>query len=51
MITSLRNTFPNHLVGYSDHTLPDATMSSLSTAYVLGARVLESILHLTNHYL
>lgn len=28
-------------MGYSDHTKPDATMTILSTAYLLGAEVIE----------
>tara|TARA_B100000700_G_C14978904_1_gene825331 strand:+ start:290 stop:1354 length:1065 start_codon:yes stop_codon:yes gene_type:complete len=41
MIKSLVNTFPNHIIGYSDHTLPDDAMTSLVTAYLLGAKVIE----------
>ena len=28
-------------IGYSDHTLPDETMTILTTAYLLGAEVIE----------
>ena len=41
MIVHLKNTFPHYLVGYSDHTLPDKNMLVLTTAYLLGARVIE----------
>ena len=41
VIERLRRMFPDFLVGYSDHTLPDAGMLVLTAAYVLGARVLE----------
>ncbi|MDC0853504.1 N-acetylneuraminate synthase family protein [Candidatus Pelagibacter sp.] len=41
MITSLKNKFPNYLIGYSDHTLPDTGMINLLTAYSLGAIILE----------
>jgi sialic acid synthase SpsE len=40
-IRHLRNMFPEYVVGYSDHTLPDAQMLVLTTAYLLGARVIE----------
>ncbi len=41
MITGLRRAFPNRFVGYSDHTLPDDAMTSLTTAWLLGAVVIE----------
>lgn len=41
MINSLKDSYPNLQIGYSDHTLPDKWMSSLTTAYALGAVVLE----------
>ena len=41
MILSLKNKFPNYLIGYSDHTLPNADMLNLTTAYLLGAKVME----------
>lgn len=41
VITTLKRIFPEHRIGYSDHTLPDVTMSILSTAYLLGAEVIE----------
>jgi len=41
MITHLKKIFPNYLVGYSDHTLPDSCMVVLTTAALLGAKVIE----------
>lgn len=41
MISSLESNFPNHIIGYSDHTLPSKDMTNLTTAYLLGARVIE----------
>jgi N-acetylneuraminate synthase len=41
MITGLRRAYPDRLIGYSDHTLPDPFMTSLTVAYLLGAVVLE----------
>jgi sialic acid synthase SpsE len=37
----LRDTFPEYIIGYSDHTIPDPQMLVLTTAYLLGARVIE----------
>ncbi|MGK2961638.1 MAG: N-acetylneuraminate synthase family protein [Gemmatimonadaceae bacterium] len=41
MITALRDEYPDVLVGYSDHTVPDEGMTTLTTAWLLGARVIE----------
>lgn len=41
MITGLREAFPDLIIGYSDHTLPDDNMIVLTAAYLLGARVIE----------
>ena len=41
MIKGLRRVFPLNIVGYSDHTLPDPEMSALTTAYLLGAVIIE----------
>jgi sialic acid synthase SpsE len=46
MINGLQKTYPNHIIGYSDHTLPDDDMTSLITAWILGALVIEK--HFTN---
>lgn len=41
MIKHLKTIFPQHLIGYSDHTKPDRGMSILVTAYLMGASILE----------
>jgi N-acetylneuraminate synthase len=41
MITGLRQRYPDRLIGYSDHTVPEPSMTSLLTAWLLGAVVLE----------
>lgn len=41
MITGLAEAFPEYLIGYSDHTVPDPDMTALAVAYSLGAVVLE----------
>lgn len=41
MIIDLKNKFPNNVIGYSDHTLPSKEMTNITTAYALGARVIE----------
>jgi len=41
MISGLAKEFPETLIGYSDHTVPDQKLSSLTTAYLLGATILE----------
>lgn len=40
-ITRLREMFPQCKIGYSDHTMPDERMLILTTAYQLGAQVIE----------
>lgn len=40
MIPSLANLFPQHIIGYSDHTMP-GDMQVLETAALLGARIVE----------
>lgn len=40
MIKDLQKRFPNNLIGYSDHTLPD-NMKILEIATLLGASILE----------
>lgn len=47
MISHLKKKFPEIVIGYSDHTKPDKNMSCLTTAYLLGARVIEK--HFTNN--
>lgn len=46
MITGLKNRYPDRLIGYSDHTVPEPSMTSMLTAWLLGAVVLEK--HFTN---
>lgn len=41
MILDLRRRFPEALIGYSDHTVPDAEMAVPTTAALLGAAVIE----------
>lgn len=41
VIQTLKKDFPDVKIGYSDHVAPDPTMQTLSTAYMLGAEVLE----------
>ena len=41
MIKYLKAVFPNCLIGYSDHTIPDESMLVLTLAYLFGARVIE----------
>lgn len=41
MITGLQRAYPDRMVGYSDHTLPDDAMTSLITAHLLGSMVIE----------
>ena len=41
MINDIKKNFPNYVIGYSDHTLPDKYMNNLNVAFSLGAKVLE----------
>lgn len=41
MIAGLAARYPEFIVGYSDHTVPDAAMVVLTSAYLKGARILE----------
>ena len=41
MIKSLIEHFPNHTIGYSDHTLPDDEMSVLQLSFIYGAKIIE----------
>ena len=41
IIETLKKTFPDVRVGFSDHVAPDDTMMTLATAYLLGAEVIE----------
>lgn len=41
MILGIKRAYPELVVGYSDHTVPDANMTVLTTAYLKGARIIE----------
>lgn len=41
VIETLKKTFPDIRIGFSDHVAPDDNMITLSTAYLLGAEVIE----------
>ena len=41
MIEGLVRRYPEHIIGYSDHTLPNSAMTSLTTAHLLGAVIIE----------
>lgn len=41
MILNLKKEYPDYFIGYSDHTLPDSSMLVLTTAVLLGAKVIE----------
>jgi len=41
MIKHLKDIFPDIKIGYSDHTMPDKTMTILTTAYLFGAEIIE----------
>lgn len=41
MIKGLARAYPDKIIGYSDHTLPDEFMTSLISAQLLGAKILE----------
>jgi sialic acid synthase SpsE len=40
-ISHLRTVFPEHITGYSDHTKPDAQMLVITSAWQLGAMIIE----------
>ena len=41
MIKSMKEYYNTKIIGYSDHTLPDSTMSVLTTACLMGAVIIE----------
>ena len=41
MITSLKKLYPELVIGYSDHTIPDKEMTTLTTAFLKGAVIIE----------
>lgn len=40
-ISYLKKVFPQYIIGYSDHTVPDEGMLVLTLATILGARIIE----------
>lgn len=40
-IKEMSNRYPKSIIGYSDHTLPSDNMTTLTTSYLLGARIIE----------
>ena len=40
-IKRLKEEYPNHIIGYSDHTKPDKNANVIKTAYNLGALIVE----------
>lgn len=40
-IATLKATFPDEFIGYSDHTKPDYSYNVIKTAYLLGAQAVE----------
>ena len=47
MIDDLKKRYPKHLIGYSDHTLPDKNMLNLISAFLKGAFIIEK--HFTDN--
>jgi sialic acid synthase SpsE len=47
MIDGLKLEFPDYIIGYSDHTMPDIFMTSLITSWMKGAMVIEK--HFTDN--
>jgi N-acetylneuraminate synthase len=41
MIWHMNKVFPDNIIGYSDHALPQHSKEILSTAWLLGAQVIE----------
>lgn len=48
-IISLKDKYPNLIIGYSDHTRPDNSLDLLKTAYNLGAIIIEKHFTLDKH--
>ena len=49
MIEDLKESFPNYIIGYSDHTKPDDNMNTLIVADIKGAKIIEK--HFTDNKL
>lgn len=41
MIKGLKRAYPDNVIGYSDHTLPDEAMTPLVSSFLLGAMIIE----------
>ncbi len=41
MIKHLKRSFPQCIIGYSDHTIPDSAMTAVVSSFMLGAEVIE----------
>ncbi|SKA62680.1 N-acetylneuraminate synthase [Succinivibrio dextrinosolvens DSM 3072] len=41
IIKGLKKIYPKLKIGYSDHVMPDECMTTLTTAYLLGAEIIE----------
>lgn len=41
MLSHLKHSYPNNIIGYSDHTVPDSEMSQLMASFYLGAKIIE----------
>jgi len=40
-ISTLKKKFPKHIIGYSDHVMPDKNLTSIEVAWNLGAQIIE----------
>ena len=47
MIKHLKRSFPESIIGYSDHTIPDDQMTTILSSYLLGAKIIEK--HFTDN--
>ncbi len=41
MIKHLKRSFPKCIIGYSDHTIPDSSMTTVVSSFILGAEIIE----------
>ena len=41
MIKHLNKCFPESIIGYSDHTVPDQSMTTVVSSFLLGAKIIE----------
>lgn len=47
MIKHLSSVFKENIIGYSDHTVPDASLTALTSSYIIGAKIIEK--HFTHN--